>query len=125
VKSQAQVLSSDPVNAVLFGLSDDLVKDLRSPLAQCCSKVEFVHGVDGIGSSSANIIFCGADAATVNQLRSAKPQAPIVVVSRNADVEHWLDSMDAGATDYCAAPFEAAQVKWIVEASMRSTSRLV
>jgi DNA-binding NtrC family response regulator len=45
-----------------------------------------------------------------------------VVVSRHPEISDWLDSIEAGATDYCAAPFENAQVKWIVESSLRTVS---
>jgi DNA-binding response OmpR family regulator len=53
-------------------------------------------------------------------LRQTKPEASIVVVSRHPEVSDWLDSIEAGATDYCAAPFETAQMKWILETSMRN-----
>ena len=110
--------TAHPTNALLFGLSDDLARELTVPLRSMCC-VESTHAHDDVADSDAQIIFCGPDTRTVRQLRAARPGAPIVVVSRHAEVSCWLDSMEAGATDYCAAPFESGQVKWIVDSSLR------
>jgi ActR/RegA family two-component response regulator len=114
------------IHALLFGLSEDLAGELLRPLTLFCSDVQSVRTghdqemMDEISESSAQIIFCGANVGVVNQLRHAKPDASIVVVSRHPEVADWLDSIEAGATDYCAAPFETSQVKWILESSLRS-----
>lgn len=42
----------------------------------------------------------------------------MVVVSRVPEVNDWLDAMDAGAADYCAAPFEKEQLDWILESNL-------
>lgn len=111
----------DSVNAILFGLSDDLAGDLMKPLAPLCREVQSVSGdVSDKNLPAAHIIFCGADVSTVSGLRHAQPDASIVVVSRHPEVSDWLDSIEAGAADYCAAPFESAQVQWILESSLRS-----
>ena len=99
-------------HALLFGLSEDLAGELIPPLKSCAVNVKAVtrdaaaaHG-SALADSPVDIIFCGADVNLVSELRSAKPDASIVVVSRHPDVSDWLDSIEAGATDYCAAPFE-------------------
>jgi DNA-binding NarL/FixJ family response regulator len=114
------------IHALLFGLSEDLAGELLRPLSQFCADVRKVgkksadeECIQEVSESSAQIIFCGANVDTVNQLRSAKPDASIVVVSRHPEVSDWLDSIEAGATDYCAAPFETSQVQWILESSLR------
>jgi DNA-binding NtrC family response regulator len=71
-------------------------------------------------SDADQVIFCGPDVKLVSELRDALPEAPIVVVSRYPEVSGWLDSIEAGASDYCAAPFESAQLKWILESARRS-----
>lgn len=115
---------SNKINALLFGLSEDLAGELLAPLRSCSVAVEralyLQETVQDAVDSNADVIFCGADVDMVTRLRNAKPEAPIIVVSRSADVSDWLDSMEAGATDYCAAPFETSQVKWILESSMRT-----
>jgi hypothetical protein len=111
---------SDEVHAVLFGLSEDLAGELLRPLAPLC-KVSSVSGdVASRAIPPANIIFCGNDVKVVSGLRNARPEASIVVVSRHPEVADWLDSIEAGAADYCAAPFESMQVRWILESSLRS-----
>ena len=108
------------IRALLFGLSEDLAGDLIAPLKSCAVNVLAVLGRDAAVHGDPQIIFCGAETGLVNRLRIAAPQAPIVVVSRHPEVSHWLDSIEAGATDYCAAPFEPSQLRWILDASMRS-----
>lgn len=106
------------IRALLFGLSEDLASDLIAPLKSCAVNVLGIHGHDGAVNEDAQIIFCGADTGLVSRLRDAAPEAPIVVVSRHPEVSDWLDSIEAGATDYCAAPFEPSQLRWIMQASM-------
>jgi len=110
------------IHALLLGLTQDLAGELFAPLKRCAVNVEAVGQIDDIGESPADIIFCDANVNLVTELRSAKPEAPIIVVSRHPEISDWLDSIEAGATDYCAAPFENAQVKWIVESSMRAAA---
>ena len=57
-------------------------------------------------------------------MREQGRQIPVVVVSRLPEVEKWLDAMDAGAADYCAAPFEIRPLRSIVEATVKSPHAL-
>jgi ActR/RegA family two-component response regulator len=117
------------VYSLLFGLSDELTDELRKVLRLVCSNIQRL-GRDrttveshAVADSRADIIFCTADVNVVSELRKAKPDACIVVVSRYPEVSGWLDAIEAGATDYCAPPFETAQVKWIVETAMYGLKR--
>jgi DNA-binding response OmpR family regulator len=40
---------------------------------------------------------------------------PVVVVSALPEIDKWLDALDAGADDYCAAPFDPRLLQNIVE----------
>jgi DNA-binding NarL/FixJ family response regulator len=112
---------STNVSALLFGLSDELAGELLKPLAPLCREVRSVSGdLAGHSIPSGAVIFCGPDVSVVSGIRQAKPDAAIVVVSRHAEVSDWLDSIEAGATDYCAAPFESSQVRWILESTRQS-----
>jgi hypothetical protein len=114
-------IPANGVNALLFGLTNDLAGELLKPLAPLCREVHSVTGdVSKNNVPPAHVIFCGADVSVVTGLRDAQPDASIVVVSRYPEVSDWLDSIEAGAADYCAAPFEPAQVQWILESSLRS-----
>lgn len=108
-----------PIHALLFGLSEDLAVELAKPLKSLCS-VRSAGGAADVYEFDPHIIFCGPDTGVVGALRSAKPDTAIVVVSRHPEVTGWLDSMEAGATDYCAAPFETSQMKWILDTSLNS-----
>ena len=113
--------STDRIHALLFGLNEELAGELLQPLTKFCAQIQSERQcLNAVAQSPAQIIFCGADVTTVAKLRETKPEAPIVVVSRHPEVSGWLDSIEAGATDYCAAPFETAQLQWILETSMRS-----
>lgn len=118
-------LSSNRIPVLLFGLSEDLAGELKKPLMRFCSDIVSVDGARDddslvMADTLPKIIFCGADIAIVTKLRANYPSSPIVVVSRDPEVSDWLDSIEAGATDYCAAPFETSQMQWIVETSLRS-----
>jgi CheY-like chemotaxis protein len=51
----------------------------------------------------------------LKQVREAHPALPFVVVTRVPETADWLDALEAGATDYCSAPFESRQLSWLME----------
>lgn len=110
------------IRALLFGLPEDLAADLTDPLRSLCGSIESMPSVTNprFAAPEAQVIFCTADTRIVHQLREARPDACIVVVTRCPEVSIWLDSIEAGATDYCVAPFEPPQLHWILEPSFRS-----
>lgn len=55
-------------------------------------------------------------------VRGARPELPFIVVSRLPDTGEWLDALEAGATDYCAAPFERQQLTWLLEIVLKKPS---
>lgn len=109
---------SSNIRALLLGVGEDLAGDLVAPLKACAVHVLGVLGRESAVQGDPQIIFCGTDTGLVSRVRSAAPKAPIVVVSRHPEVSGWLDSIEAGATDYCAAPFEPSQLRWILDASL-------
>jgi hypothetical protein len=42
----------------------------------------------------------------------------VVVETRNPEVREWLDALESGAADYCAAPFERSQLRWIMDSNV-------
>ena len=72
---------------------------------------------------TADIVFCGWDLDGVTKLIGAYGGKPVVVVSRLPDVSGWLDALEAGAADYCAAPFESIQLRWILDAQLNRRVR--
>lgn len=71
-----------------------------------------------------DLVFCPAQRdrylALLNELRKTQPAPPVVVVSRVPEVAEWLDAMEAGASDYCTAPFEPAHIAWILESNIKA-----
>jgi CheY-like chemotaxis protein len=92
--------------AVFVGLDPALAAELSFALrAADCRVVE-----DG----PADITFCPSNPLMANAL-CRESAAPVVVVSRLPDYQHWIDSLEAGAADYIAAPFEPAHIRWLLE----------
>jgi DNA-binding NtrC family response regulator len=71
----------------------------------------------------ADLAFCPADRnrylAILDAVLREKPGFPVVVVSRIPEVSDWLDAIEAGASDYCAAPFESGDIQWLLEANLK------
>ena len=77
-----------------------------------------VQDSDHLGS--ADVVFCNGDGANYTlllaRMRCLWPDLPVVIVTRLPDSDKWLDALEAGASDYCSAPFERIQVRWILSA---------
>jgi DNA-binding NtrC family response regulator len=112
------VSSVRPLDALLFGLHSDLACELAERLTSVCRVCSADAHFD-ISRCNADVIFCCADTALIGRIRRARPRAAIVVVTPQPEIADWLDSIEAGATDYCTAPFETSYLKWIVEGCLR------
>jgi DNA-binding NtrC family response regulator len=117
---------------VLFGLDDLLANELRRVLVSQKQTVfsepflaprECLAVVERVG---AELVFCTSHGNRYTALLEAvgrfKPDLPVVVVSRVPEVAEWLDAIEAGASDYCAAPFETAHVQWILDSALKHHS---
>lgn len=72
----------------------------------------------------ADIVFAGGEKKQylplLQQLRAIRPGLPFVVVTRIPETSDWLDALEAGATDYCSAPFEPRQMNWLMQSALAS-----
>jgi two-component system OmpR family response regulator len=70
----------------------------------------------------ADIVFAGGEPihylSLLRQVRVSRPGLPFVVVTRVPETREWLDALEAGATDYCSAPFENRQINWLMESAL-------
>ncbi|MGE5648086.1 MAG: hypothetical protein ACM336_20100 [Acidobacteriota bacterium] len=117
---------------LLFGLDEGLGSELRGVLTnqqQSVYSEPFVpppgclRVVDRIG---ADLIFCSSERerylALLEAIAQFRPDLPVVVVSRTPEVSEWLDAIEAGASDYCAAPFETSHIQWILDSTLKHHS---
>jgi DNA-binding response OmpR family regulator len=107
---------------LLAGIDPMLAQDLHLYLTargfdvhECsCLEPENKKSPNG---SNFDLVFCETHHPGLRRLLQAV-SSPVVVVSRVPEVNDWLDAMDAGAADYCAAPFEREQLDWILESNL-------
>ena len=112
----------------LLGLPDDLGHQLTRVLLEESHQVSrklYVYDLRRGPNPSA--IFISGDSPeyreTLSSLRETHPQLPVIVVTRQANAKHWLDALDAGAADYCGAPFERVQMRWILNTVLSHTGK--
>jgi DNA-binding response OmpR family regulator len=112
----------------LLGLPEDLAQPLAQVLRAEAHQIyrkryvqDFQHG------PKATVVFISGDSpefrSTIALLREAEPGLAVVVVTRLPGTSQWLDALDSGAADYCGAPFERVQVRWIMESVTRGQRR--
>ena len=108
----------------LLGLPEDLERQLAQVLRDEAHKViRKLHVQDLRHGPKSSAVFISADdpefRRTIAQLRESDPLVPVIVVTRMPGTAQWLDALEAGATDYCGAPFERVQVRWIMDSVIR------
>ena len=86
--------------------------------AECLLLAERIH---------ADVVFCNSEPreykALLGAMKKRGLRLPVVVVSRLPEVSEWLDALDAGAADYCAAPFEPGHISWLIESAVLACQR--
>lgn len=111
---------------LLYGLPAELSRELRDVLITAhhvpAIEEEELGASDRILWQTFDLVFCSANQKSlINLLQATAPQRPrlrIIATSRLPETTEWLDSVEAGAVDYCAAPFEATQIRWLLEAHL-------
>ncbi len=111
------------LRVLFFGLEPVVADGLKAILGQ--------HEIVETGNESASacaadiaaktpdVVFCGSQKrcreSALQAVAISRPWTPVVVASRQPETSEWLDALEAGAADYCSAPFESRQVSWILE----------
>jgi DNA-binding NtrC family response regulator len=107
---------------LLFGLEGSLSNELNPVLELLGQTVQIENSTSSaLEHTDAAVIF--AEGEYLGAVRNRRPELPVVVVSRLPEVRQWLDALEGGATDYCGAPFEPAQVRWVLDSSLRAQGR--
>jgi DNA-binding response OmpR family regulator len=107
---------------LLLGLEQPLAEQLGRILQTERHQVLTAGRLDSSGAQ-ADVIFSAGDGGSYKhslaEARRACPGVPFVVVTRLPETSQWLDALEAGATDYCAVPFEHQQIRWILETALQ------
>lgn len=108
---------------VLIGLENSAACQIMRALADENHIVENrpLHVAD-YEIAGADIVFAGGECKQylrlLKRVREISPALPFIVVTRIPETAQWLDALEAGATDYCSAPFEAYQLRWLMESAL-------
>jgi DNA-binding NtrC family response regulator len=114
----------------LLGLPDDLAQQLAQVLRAEAHQVNRrMYLQDLQRGPRAAVVFISGDTPDFRNrialLRETEPALPVVVVTRLPGARQWLDALDSGAADYCGAPFERVQVRWIMQSVAPAARRAV
>ena len=115
-------------SVTLLGLPEDLGNQLARVLIDESYQVNRrLYISDLRRNTNCCAVFISGDTPdytrTLSHLREAYPDLPVVVVTRQPEARQWLDALDAGAADYCGAPFEHVQLRWILGSILPPAAR--
>lgn len=102
---------------LLFGLDSSTAEELSRVLRQLGHSVKIAATLDAsVNGMDAELIFAGSD--DLRAAMSVSPRRPVIVTSRLPEMTSWINALEAGAADYCGAPFEATQVRWVLNSAL-------
>src|SRR5438309_9056262 len=87
-----------------------------SSTSECLTLAKRQHA-DGVFCSSQS----GECRKLLTKMKGKGLHMPVVVVSRIPEVSEWLGAIEAGATDYCAAPFEHRDISWVIQSVLMAS----
>jgi DNA-binding NtrC family response regulator len=111
-------------HVALLGFPQDLASQLTRILRAETHTVDRKRYVQDLSKRyRPSVVFICADSPdfedTLSALKDAEPDLPFVVTTRMPDPSQWLNALEGGAADYCGAPFETVQVRWIMASILR------
>jgi len=113
-------------NVLLLGLENGAARQIQRALQDENHRVvnKSVEASD-TEILAADIVFASGDGkryvALLKHVRERNPALPFVVVTRLPETSDWIDALEAGATDYCSAPFEPHQLRWLMDSALPPT----
>jgi DNA-binding NtrC family response regulator len=116
---------------IFHELDETLAAQLRDATSDCAPKFYSARSTSECLAMAerlhADVVFCGSQPAEYRALLDAVKRRglrlPVVVVSRLPEVSEWLDALDAGAVDYCAAPFEHQHMQWLIQTALLASQQ--
>ena len=102
---------------LLLGLDYSVADELSRVLRQLGQSVHIAPKRDGaLDAADADVIFAGS--GDLRDALAVSPKRPVIVTSRLPEVKAWLNALEDGAADYCGGPFEATQVRWLLNSAL-------
>jgi len=102
---------------LLLGLDYSMADELGKVLRQLGQTVRIApQRAATLDAADADVIFTGS--SELDNALAVSPKKPVIVTSRLPEVTQWLNALEAGTSDYCGAPFEATQVKWLLNSAL-------
>jgi DNA-binding response OmpR family regulator len=107
----------------LVGLEQSAANQIGRALDGGFHEIEQLPANSRLGEIlDADIVFAAGEdkqyISLLRRIRAEKPGLPFVVVTRIPETSDWLDALEAGATDYCSAPFEARHLNWMLQSAL-------
>jgi DNA-binding response OmpR family regulator len=100
-------------------LAEDLAAALARVLREESNQVAIAHTLEDVRRDAPDMAFVTGDGPefphNISRVLESMPRLPVVVVTRLPETQLWLDALEAGAKDYCGAPFERTQLRWILD----------
>ncbi|MDE3166493.1 MAG: hypothetical protein KGN36_11870 [Acidobacteriota bacterium] len=104
-------------NVLLLGLDSALADDLSRVLRHLGHAVTVSTRREASpDAANADLVF--TDSHELDTALALSPRLPVIVTSRLPEVTAWLNALEAGAADYCGAPFEPTQVGWVLATAL-------
>lgn len=114
---------------LLIGLDPSVTRQIGNALSDGSHQIE-QRSITASARDirNADIVFASGEnkkyIPLLQDIRRQQPALPFVVVTRIPETSDWLDALEAGATDYCSAPFEPRQISWLVQSALGSLGRV-
>jgi len=115
-----QQASTATDDILIYGLEPDLAEALERALERPFRRL---LSIEEAPQNAAGVVFCPANKRAFESVRRTLPACRVIVVSRIPEVSDWLDLLEAGAADYCAAPFEKIHLRWILDTHLGTPVR--
>jgi DNA-binding NtrC family response regulator len=112
---------------LLLGLDHDVAQKIETASLQVNHSVAIQPVLQAFDTyPDADLVFLSGDRKnyreTVRSIQARRRSLPVVVVTNHADSGEWIDALEAGAANYCAAPFEPKPIQWILASALQPFS---
>jgi DNA-binding response OmpR family regulator len=123
VQNRILVIEDEP------GIVDFLERGLRTHGFEVISALDGVTGTDKALSDNVDLVVLDmmlperSGLQVLARLRDAKPTLPVIILTAQAEVEHRVTGLDAGAVDYLTKPFSLSELAARIRAQLRTAAQ--